>query len=252
MLKCTAGTSSPHLTGTTFGRSWAWAHPPVPRSVRMAERGPVPAADHRPTTSSTATSRRGTGRTLGFAVLAALGVAFAAVIALVALVALVAGAGVASPGSSGPGGTTGAAGWTGGRVPTIPPPMLALYLAATTTCPGLPWSVLAAIGTVESDNGQSSLPGVHSGANAAGAEGPMQFEPSTFAAYALPVPPGGELPPSPYDATDAVYAAARMLCADGARNGADLPAAVFAYDHSTSYVITVLSLAGALQAHGTG
>ncbi len=213
----------------------------------------MPAADHRPTTSSTATSRRGTGRTLGFAVLAALGVAFAAVIALVALVALVAGAGVVSPGSSGPGGTTGAAGWTGGRVPTIPPPMLALYLAAAaTTCPGLPWTVLAAIGTVESDNGQSSLPGVRSGANAAGAEGPMQFEPSTFAAYALPVPPGGELPPSPYDATDAVYAAARMLCADGARNGADLPAAVFAYDHSTSYVITVLSLAGALQAHGTG
>jgi hypothetical protein len=37
------------------------------------------------------------------------------------------------------------------------------------------------IGTVESDNGQSNLPGVHSGANSAGAEGPMQFEPSTFA-----------------------------------------------------------------------
>ena len=33
----------------------------------------------------------------------------------------------------------------------IPPAMLALYEEAATTCPGLPWSVLAAIGTVESD-----------------------------------------------------------------------------------------------------
>jgi hypothetical protein len=40
--------------------------------------------------------------------------------------------------------------------------------------------VLAAIGTIESDNGQSDLPGVHSGANAAGVEGPMHFEPATF------------------------------------------------------------------------
>jgi hypothetical protein len=58
--------------------------------------------------------------------------------------------------------------------------MLALYQEAATTCAGLPWTVLAAIGTIESDNGQSDLPGVHSGANAAGAEGPMHFEPATF------------------------------------------------------------------------
>jgi hypothetical protein len=48
------------------------------------------------------------------------------------------------------------------------------------TCPGSEWTVLAAIETVESENGTSSLPGVHSGANGAGAEGPMQFEPSIF------------------------------------------------------------------------
>ena len=58
--------------------------------------------------------------------------------------------------------------------------MLALYQQAATTCARLPWTILAAIGTVESDNGQSDLPGVHSGANAAGAEGPMQFLPATF------------------------------------------------------------------------
>ena len=121
--------------------------------------------------------------------------------------------------------------------------MLALYQEAATTCPGLPWTVLAAIGTVESDNGTSNLPGVHSGANSAGAEGPMQFEPATFAAYDEPVPPGGANPPSPYDPTDAVYAAARDLCANGAANGADLAAAVFAYNHSDTYVSEVLDLA---------
>jgi cell wall-associated NlpC family hydrolase len=125
----------------------------------------------------------------------------------------------------------------------IPPAMLALYQSAATTCPGLPWTVLAAIGTVESSNGTSDLPGVHSGANAAGAEGPMQFEPATFAAYDMPVPVGGAAPPSPYDATDAVFAAARMLCANGAANGANLNAAVFAYNHSASYVTEVLNLA---------
>ncbi len=71
----------------------------------------------------------------------------------------------------------------------------------------------------------------------------MQFEPATFAAYDTPVPAGGANPPSPYDPTDAVYAAARMLCADGAENGANLNAAVFAYNHSDSYVSEVLDLA---------
>ena len=128
----------------------------------------------------------------------------------------------------------------------IPAAMLALYEEAAATCAGLPWMVLAAIGTVESDNGQSTLPGVHSGANAAGAEGPMQFEPGTFAEYAQPVPPGGADPPSPYDAADAVYAAARLLCANGAAGGADIAGAVFAYNHSASYVAQVLELAQSL------
>ncbi len=125
----------------------------------------------------------------------------------------------------------------------IPSSMLALYQEAAAACPGLPWTVLAAIGTVESGNGTSQLPGVHSGANAAGAEGPMQFEPATFAAYDAPAPPGGAVPLNPYDPVDAVYAAARMLCANGAMGGADIPAAVFAYNHDGAYVSQVLSLA---------
>ena len=75
--------------------------------------------------------------------------------------------------------------------------------------------MLAAIGTVETGSGQSNAPGVWSGANSAGAEGPMQFEPATFAAYAT-VGPSGTSPASPYDPVDAVYTAAALLCANGA------------------------------------
>jgi cell wall-associated NlpC family hydrolase len=56
----------------------------------------------------------------------------------------------------------------------------------------------------------------------------MQFEPSTFARYARPVPPGGASPPSPFDPTDEVYAAARYLCSLGAP--ADIRDALVAYN----------------------
>jgi len=76
----------------------------------------------------------------------------------------------------------------------------------------------------------------------------MQFLPGTFAQYSRPVPPGGAEPPSPYDPVDAVYAAARMLCANGAAGGADVPGALFAYDHSPAYVTGVLRLAAQVAA----
>ncbi|OYV58424.1 MAG: hypothetical protein B7Z69_09610 [Actinobacteria bacterium 21-73-9] len=156
---------------------------------------------------------------------------------LVALLAAGAGVGIASLLGGG------AAAPSASATSAIPPAMLALYQQAATTCPGLPWTVLAAIGTIESDNGQSTLPGVQSGANSAGAEGDMQELASTFAEYDSPVPPGGANPPSPYDPTDAVYAAARMLCANGAANGANLNQAIFDYNHATWYVSEVMSLA---------
>lgn len=125
----------------------------------------------------------------------------------------------------------------------IPAGMLVLYQrAATAECDQLPWTVLAAVGKVESDHGRSTLPGVHSGSNRAGAMGPMQFLPATFAGYARPVPPGGANPPSPYDPVDAVHAAARYLCDSGARTG-DLRAALFTYNHSGDYVNAVLAVA---------
>jgi cell wall-associated NlpC family hydrolase len=125
----------------------------------------------------------------------------------------------------------------------IPPLYLVLYLDAAQTCPGLPWGVLAGIGTVESDNGRSDAPGVHSGANFAGAEGPMQFEPATFAEYAVDADPS--VPLSVHDPADAIYTAAAMLCADGAASGtqAGIRQAVFAYNHSQAYVASVLAWA---------
>jgi len=149
--------------------------------------------------------------------------------------------GVLNAGSVGAGGSDEA----GGVVPSsaVAPVTRSLYEVAASTCPGLPWSVLAAIGTVESDNGRSPLPGVRTGQNEAGAEGPMQFEPATFDRYDHPVPPGGATPPSPYDPVDAVYAAARMLCADGGGVPARLGRAVFDYNHSGAYVAEVLAVA---------
>ena len=126
---------------------------------------------------------------------------------------------------------------------SIPPAYLALYLAAAQTCPGLSWAVLAGIGKVESDHGQSAAPGVHSGANYAGAEGPIQFEPATFAQYAVNADRPAAL--TPYDPADAIYTAAAMLCATGAASGtqAGIREAVFAYNHSQAYVTTVLAWA---------
>src|SRR5690606_17149596 len=83
----------------------------------------------------------------------------------------------------------------------IPAQMLVLYQAAASNCPVLHWSVLAAIGKIETDHGRSPLPGVSSGENSSGAGGPMQFLAPTFdsvvARHRLPA--GGATPPSRYN-----------------------------------------------------
>lgn len=171
------------------------------------------------------------------------------------LAAAVAGMAVPGGGQSGGQTATGEAAdarASGRALASIPPTWLDLYRQAAATCPGLPWTVLAGIGTVESDNGQSSAAGVRSGANFAGAEGPMQFEPSTFSSYAV-VGPGGADPPSPYDPVDAVYSAAHLLCVDGGGDPSTVAAAIYAYNHSSDYVAQVLSLASSYgAAAGTG
>jgi cell wall-associated NlpC family hydrolase len=132
----------------------------------------------------------------------------------------------------------------------IPADYLAWYVAAAKTCPGLPWSVLAGIGEAESGHGRSALPGVRSGSSSAGAEGPMQLEPSAFGQFAVNADPGQPL--SPYDPADAIYTAAAVLCARGARGGspAGLQDAVFAYNHAQWYVSEVMAWAAKYATQG--
>ena len=99
---------------------------------------------------------------------------------------------------------------------------------------GIPWTVLAAIGEIESGDGANDGP------STAGALGPMQFLPSTWAIYGH----GGDI----WNPADAIPAAARLLLAGGAP--ANLPAAIFAYNHSDNYVSDVLNLASTYAAGG--
>lgn len=127
----------------------------------------------------------------------------------------------------------------------IPPSYLALYQQAATTCPGLDWSVPAAIGKVETDHGRSRLPGVRSGSNDKGAEGPMQFLRPTFDAIIAkhPIPQRGARAPSPYNPRDAIYTAVAYLCDSGARDGRNLHQAILTYNPAEWYVSKVLAQA---------
>jgi hypothetical protein len=109
--------------------------------------------------------------------------------------------------------------------------------SAATYCPGLSWTVLAAIGEIESGDGANDGP------SSAGALGPMQFLPSTWAMWGINGfgPPGK---PAIMNPLDAVPSAARMLCASGAGSPATLSGAIFSYNHATWYVSEVLALAG--------
>ena len=109
--------------------------------------------------------------------------------------------------------------------------------SAARYCPGLSWTVLAAIGQIESADGQNEGP------SSAGALGPMQFEPSTWARWGVDGF-GQTGPPNIMNPYDAVPAAARLLCADGAaRGGQSLYNAIFDYNHADWYVREVLGLA---------
>jgi hypothetical protein len=108
--------------------------------------------------------------------------------------------------------------------------------SAAQYCPGLSWTVLAAIGQIESADGTNNGP------STAGALGPMQFLPSTWAVWGIDGF-GQTGPPDIMNPYDAVPSAARMLCADGAASGGGLSGAIFDYNHATWYVNEVLALA---------
>jgi hypothetical protein len=115
---------------------------------------------------------------------------------------------------------------------------LELYQQAARTCPGLSWSVLAAIGQIESGHGRNTGP------SSAGALGPMQFMPATWQAYGVDGDRDGKADiMNPYDA---VPSAAKYLCANGAgQGGKRLYTAIWHYNHAHWYVQQVLGLAQA-------
>ena len=125
------------------------------------------------------------------------------------------------------------------NVPTagVPSSLLTLYKAsAEMYCPGMSWTVLAAINEIESGDGANVGP------SSAGALGPMQFLPSTWADWGISAF-GQPSPPDIMNPLDAVPSAARLLCAAGAGRPATLSQAIFAYNHATWYVDEVLALA---------
>lgn len=127
------------------------------------------------------------------------------------------------------------------RASAVPADFKRLYVGASKTCPGLSWTVLAAIGQVESGHGRNA------GTSSAGAQGPMQFLPETFAHYAVDGDHDGDK--DIFDPADAIFTAARYLCANGAGHGGDsLARAIWHYNHADWYVQLVLRLAGQLAA----
>jgi len=119
-----------------------------------------------------------------------------------------------------------------GAASEIPPDLVPIYRAAARRY-GVPWSVLAAINRVETSFGRNLS------TSSAGAIGWMQFMPGTWAGYGVDA--DGDGVANPYDPVDAINAAARLLSANGAST--NLAGAVFQYNHSSSYVSTVLQLA---------
>ena len=104
---------------------------------------------------------------------------------------------------------------------------------------GIPWQVLASINKIESNFGQNMGP------SSAGAVGWMQFMPSTWLRWGVDA--DGDGIADPWNASDAIYSAARYLAAAGGQT--DISRSVFAYNHADWYVREVLDLA---QVYGQG
>lgn len=120
--------------------------------------------------------------------------------------------------------------------------LLALYQGAAATCPGLDWSILAAVHYVERRHGSGPA------TSSAGAKGPMQFMPATFDQYGVDADGDGRARIN--DLEDAIYSAANLLCSNGAGDPERLEDAIYTYNRSRSYVAQVLARARRYRLHG--
>ncbi|XJF15753.1 lytic transglycosylase domain-containing protein [Mycobacterium sp. AMU20-3851] len=97
------------------------------------------------------------------------------------------------------------------------------YYREAEAASGVGWNYLAAVNLIETRLGSIT------GTSTAGAQGPMQFLPSTFAAYG----DGGDI----HAPRDSIMAAGRYLAANGFRSDPDH--ALFRYNNSDHYVQAV-------------
>jgi soluble lytic murein transglycosylase-like protein len=114
--------------------------------------------------------------------------------------------------------------------PALPVARLRSYYAEAQRRTGVAWQVLAAVNYVESDFGRLRE------ASVAGAQGPMQFMPATWASYGR-----GDV----HDPQAAILAAARFLRAAGAP--ASERAALLRYNPSSLYLDAVERYAGRIR-----
>ena len=114
---------------------------------------------------------------------------------------------------------------------------IAQYVGASAKY-GVPWQVIAAVHYTETgQRGDTAI------SSYAGAQGPMQFMPSTFRSYAVDGDGNGSAQIG--DVDDAIYTAANYMASNGAANG-QVVNALYRYNHDYSYVYHVLGIARSL------
>ncbi|WP_374724100.1 peptidoglycan DD-metalloendopeptidase family protein [Calidifontibacillus erzurumensis] len=125
------------------------------------------------------------------------------------------------------------------KVEAIKPPanFIPIYKGAAKKY-GVDWEVLASIHKNESTYSTYPVGGVSS----AGAKGPMQFMPSTFASYGVDGNGDGKI--DIWNDEDAIYSAANYLSKSGYSR--DVRKALYAYNHANWYVEMILKDAEAI------
>ena len=116
--------------------------------------------------------------------------------------------------------------------PPTPADELLRHYRASESASGVGWNYLAAINLIETGFGRIAS------VSTAGAQGPMQFLPSTFAAYGE----GGDI----LSPRDSIMAAGRYLAANGFAHDRDY--ALYRYNNSNQYVRAVNHYAAVLAA----